>query len=152
VSQSFPARFSKKIRGSALPQGRRKGSGHKAFLETTSLHILPAILSKVSCFFRGLKFSSCCCSQSTNLAVEKKDNEGALREYGAAEKLVPDNAEMVYWHAVALVNMGRVDESLSLFRRVFNIDRNWVELTPRIARVGLLPNDEKVIQRIVTVT
>jgi hypothetical protein len=61
---------------------------------------------------------------------------------------VPDNAEMVYWHAVALVNMGRVDESLPLFRRVFNIDRNWVELTPRIARVGLLLNDERVIQRI----
>ncbi|HEY5885736.1 MAG TPA: DUF1028 domain-containing protein, partial [Pyrinomonadaceae bacterium] len=29
-----------------------------------------------------------------DLAVEKKDNEGALREYSAAEKLVPDNAEM----------------------------------------------------------
>src|SRR6266850_507583 len=86
-----------------------------------------------------------------DLAVEHKDNEGALREYGAAERLVPDNAEMIYWHAVALVNMGRVDESLPLFRRVFNIDRNWVELTPRNARVGLLPNDEKVIQRIVTV-
>ncbi|HET8782572.1 MAG TPA: DUF1028 domain-containing protein, partial [Pyrinomonadaceae bacterium] len=47
-----------------------------------------------------------------DLAVEKKDNEGALREYSAAEKLVPDNAEMIYWHAVALVNMGRVDDSL----------------------------------------
>ena len=31
-----------------------------------------------------------------DLAVEKKDNEGALREYSAAEKLVPDNAEMIY--------------------------------------------------------
>src|SRR3954447_23216996 len=30
-----------------------------------------------------------------DLAVERKDNAGALREYGAAEKLVPDNAEMV---------------------------------------------------------
>src|ERR687889_199300 len=28
-------------------------------------------------------------------AVERKDNEGALREYGAAEALVPDNIEMV---------------------------------------------------------
>ncbi|HEV2837475.1 MAG TPA: DUF1028 domain-containing protein, partial [Pyrinomonadaceae bacterium] len=53
-----------------------------------------------------------------DLAVEKKDNEGALREYGAAERLVPDNAEMIYWHAVALVNMGRVEESLPLFRKV----------------------------------
>jgi uncharacterized Ntn-hydrolase superfamily protein len=83
-----------------------------------------------------------------DLAVEKKDNEGALREYGAAEKLVPDNAEMAYWHAVALVNMGRVEESLPIFRRVFTMDKNWVELTPRLAKVGLLPGDAKVIERI----
>jgi uncharacterized Ntn-hydrolase superfamily protein len=83
-----------------------------------------------------------------DLAVEKKDNEGALREYGAAEKLVPDNAEMVYWHAVALVNMGRVDESLPLFRRVFAMDPNWAELTPRLPKSGLLPDDPKVIERI----
>jgi uncharacterized Ntn-hydrolase superfamily protein len=86
-----------------------------------------------------------------DLAVEKKDNEGALREYGAAEKLVPDNAEMIYWHAVALVNMGRVDESLPLFKRVFAMDRNWIELTPRLPKSGLLPDDPKLIQRIVAV-
>lgn len=86
-----------------------------------------------------------------DLAVEKKDNEGALREYSAAEKLVPDNAEMIYWHAVALVNMGRVDESLPLFRKVFAMDRNWVTLTPRLPKAGLLPNDPKIIARIVAV-
>lgn len=86
-----------------------------------------------------------------DLAVEKKDNEGALREYGAAEKLVPDNAEMIYWHAVALVNMGRVDESLPLFRRVFAMDKNWITLTPRLPKSGLLPDDPKLIQRIVAV-
>jgi uncharacterized Ntn-hydrolase superfamily protein len=86
-----------------------------------------------------------------DLAVEKKDNEGALREYGAAEKLVPDNAEMIYWHAVALVNMGRVEESLPLFKRVFAMDRNWIELTPRLPKSGLLPDDPKLIERIVSV-
>ncbi len=86
-----------------------------------------------------------------DLAVEKKDNEGALREYGAAEKLVPDNAEMIYWHAVALVNMGRVDEALPLFRRAFAIDKNWATLTPRLVKPGLLPDDEKIIKRIVAV-
>ena len=86
-----------------------------------------------------------------DLAVEKKDNEGALREYSAAEKLVPDNAEMIYWHAVALVNMGRVDESLPLFRKVFAMDRNRITLTPRLPKSGLLPDDPKVIQKIVSV-
>lgn len=86
-----------------------------------------------------------------DLAVEKKDNEGALREYSAAEKLVPDNAEMIYWHAVALVNMGRVDESLPLFRRVFAMDRNWITLTPRLPKSGLLPDDPAIIKRIVAI-
>ena len=86
-----------------------------------------------------------------DLAVEKKDNEGALREYAAAERLVPDNAEMIYWHAVALVNMGRVEESLPLFRKVFAMDRNWVTLTPRLPKSGLLPDDPKIIDRIVSV-
>jgi uncharacterized Ntn-hydrolase superfamily protein len=86
-----------------------------------------------------------------DLAVEKKDNEGALREYSAAERLVPDNAEMIYWHAVALVNMGRVDDSLPLFRRVFAMDRNWVTLTPRLPKSGLLPDDPKIINRIISV-
>jgi uncharacterized Ntn-hydrolase superfamily protein len=83
-----------------------------------------------------------------DLAVEKKDNEGALREYSAAEKLVPDNAEMIYWHAVALVNMNRVEESLPLFRKVFAMDKNWATLTPRLTKSGLLPDDAKLIERI----
>jgi uncharacterized Ntn-hydrolase superfamily protein len=84
-----------------------------------------------------------------DLAVERKDNQGALREYSAAAALAPGNVEMVYWHAVALVNMGRVDESLPLFRQVFRADRNWVTLTPRLAAAGLLPKDQAVIDRIV---
>jgi len=85
-----------------------------------------------------------------DLAVEKKDNEGALREYAAAEKLVPTSAEMIYWHAVALVNMGRVDESLPLFRKVFALDRNWLTLTPRLPQSGLLPDDPKIMKRILS--
>jgi uncharacterized Ntn-hydrolase superfamily protein len=82
-------------------------------------------------------------------AVELHDNAGALREYGAAEQLVPDNAEMIYWHAIALANMGRVDESLPLFKKVFAMDHNWVDLTPRLPKAGLLPDDPQLIQKIV---
>jgi uncharacterized Ntn-hydrolase superfamily protein len=86
-----------------------------------------------------------------DLAMEKKDHEAALREYGAAERLVPDNAEMIYWHAVALVNMGRVEESLPLFRRVFALDPNWATLTPRLVQSEMLPGDPKVMERILSV-
>ena len=91
-----------------------------------------------------------------DLATEHNDNEGALREYSAAEKIaatttgVPQSryAEMIYWHAVALVNMGKVDESLPLFRKVFAMDKNWAILTPRLPKSGLLPDDPKLIERI----
>jgi uncharacterized Ntn-hydrolase superfamily protein len=92
-----------------------------------------------------------------DLAVELKDNETALREYSAAEEIastttgVPQSrfAEMIYWHAVALANMQRVDEALPLFARAFKLEPSWRELTPRLVRSRLLPEDAKLIERIV---
>jgi uncharacterized Ntn-hydrolase superfamily protein len=84
-----------------------------------------------------------------DLAVEKKDDAGALKAYSGAEALFPDNAEMAYWHAVALVNMGRVDESLPVFAKAFRLHPKWRDLTPRLPRAGLLPDDPKLIARIV---
>ncbi len=91
-----------------------------------------------------------------DLAVEHKDNEAALREYSAAEEIASHTegvlpsrlAEMTYWHAVALVNMNRIDEALPLFRKVFAMDKNWATLTPHLPAAGLLPNDPKLIERI----
>jgi len=50
-------------------------------------------------------------------AIEENNVDGVLKEYGAAEHLFPDNVEMKFWHAVSLVNMKRVDESLVLFKK-----------------------------------
>jgi tetratricopeptide (TPR) repeat protein len=83
-----------------------------------------------------------------DLAVEKKDHEGALKAYAAAEALVPDNAEMIFWHAVALVNMRRVDESIPLFQKAFALDPNWKTLTPRLVGVGLLPDDKEALLKV----
>ncbi len=92
-----------------------------------------------------------------DLAVEHKDNEAALKEYTAAEEIASKTegvlpsrlAEMIYWHAVALVNMKRVEEALPLFKKCFAIEKSWAELTPRLPAAGLLPNDPRLIARIV---
>lgn len=92
-----------------------------------------------------------------DLAVEHKDAEAALREYSAAERIaettpgIPTtrHAEMIYWHAVSLVNMNRIDEALPLFARAFALHEPWRELTPRLADAGLLP--EAMVARIVAV-
>ncbi len=91
-----------------------------------------------------------------DLATEHNDAEGALREYAAAEKIAADTAgvpqsryaEMIYWHAVALVNMKRVDEAMPLFAKAFQLQPSWRELTTRLPRSNLLPNDPKLIERI----
>lgn len=50
---------------------------------------------------------------------------------------------------VAPVTMGRVEDSLPLFRKAFAVQPGWRELTPRLRRSGLLPGDLKLIERIV---
>jgi len=91
-----------------------------------------------------------------DLAVEHGQHAAALREYAAAEKIAATtpgiprsrHAEMVFWHAVSLVNMKRVDESLPLFARAFELEPAWRELTRRLPRSGLLPDDDNLIKRI----
>jgi uncharacterized Ntn-hydrolase superfamily protein len=81
----------------------------------------------------------------------RNDVAGAVREYAAAEALVPDNVEMVFWHAVTLVNANKVEKALPLFKRVFAADEAWATLVPRLPKSRLLPDDEKIIQRILSV-
>ena len=86
-----------------------------------------------------------------DLAVEHHDVDGALREYGAAESMFPDNLEMKFWHAVALVNVGRLEQSLPLFKEIFERDVNWATLIPRLPQSGTLTADDAVIKKILSV-
>ncbi|GAB3224107.1 hypothetical protein GCM10027346_03880 [Hymenobacter seoulensis] len=73
-----------------------------------------------------------------DLAVEKNDVPGAIREYEAAEKLFPQNLEMKYWHAISLANKQQVPQAIKLLGPVFRQDPNWRTLTERLPKVGLL--------------
>ena len=73
-----------------------------------------------------------------DLAIEHNDMDLAMKEYSTAETMFPDNEEMKYWHAVTLANIGKVNESLPLFKEVFKKNKNWVTLTPRLIKSELL--------------
>ncbi|SNR31281.1 DUF1028 domain-containing protein [Hymenobacter mucosus] len=73
-----------------------------------------------------------------DLAVEKNDVPGAIREYEAAEKLFPQNLEMKYWHAISLANKQQVPQAMKLLQPIFKQDPNWRTLTERLPKVGLL--------------
>lgn len=86
-----------------------------------------------------------------DLAVEHGDMKLAMEEYSAAEKMFPDNEEMKYWHAVTLATNGDVDGSLPLFKAVFEKNKNWKILTPRLVPLGLLNVNKEQLQKILSV-
>ncbi len=83
-----------------------------------------------------------------DVAVEHGDDEDALREYGDAMKMFPENLEMKYWTAVSLVNMGRMDKALPIFKEIFAKDAHWKTLTPRLLGNGLLQATQEQLKKI----
>lgn len=81
-------------------------------------------------------------------AFARGDIETGDREYRRAEALMGDNPEMHFWHAIALVNAGRIEDALPLFSEVFAEDRRWLELAERLPPIRRLPSDQTIIARI----
>ncbi|TRO67509.1 DUF1028 domain-containing protein [Christiangramia sabulilitoris] len=84
-----------------------------------------------------------------DLAVEAGDMKKALAEYGAAEKMFPENLEMKFWKAVALANSGRIEEAKPIFTKVFKEDRNWKEMITRLPPSGILTISEEELRQII---
>jgi uncharacterized Ntn-hydrolase superfamily protein len=85
-----------------------------------------------------------------DLAVEKGEMQLAMKEYGLAEEMFPENEEMKFWHAVTLANNGLLKEALPVFKAVFAKDLNWVTLAPRLVKVGLLKVDQEGLKQILS--
>lgn len=83
--------------------------------------------------------------------VALKDWGCAEREYGAAQAMQPDNAEMAFWHAVALASNGRMDAARPLFRKAFAADARWRELVRRLPSVDQLPKDRELLEAILSI-
>jgi uncharacterized Ntn-hydrolase superfamily protein len=62
--------------------------------------------------------------------------------------LAPDNDELRFWAAVTLFRSGREDEALAMLREVFSRGPQWAELIPRLAPLGLLPEEPSALERI----
>jgi uncharacterized Ntn-hydrolase superfamily protein len=76
--------------------------------------------------------------------------DAAVEAYSAAEAIVPDSHEMIFWHAATLAGAGRVDESLPLFEKAFAMWPKWRELVTRLPASGLLPDDPELMAKILS--
>ena len=82
------------------------------------------------------------------LMSDQKVDE-ALKEYAAAATIAPEIVELPFWHAVTLASMGREAEAKPIFQAVFAKEPAWADLVPRLPAAGLLPEDKRLIERIV---
>jgi len=90
-----------------------------------------------------------------DVAVEHEDLELAMAEYGAAAELLPGNVEVIYWAAVTLATSGSFDQAAPMFREVFAADPNWIELTRRLLKPGIIPDTpegQALVAQIVALT
>jgi uncharacterized Ntn-hydrolase superfamily protein len=85
--------------------------------------------------------------EGDNFIAAKKPDE-ALKAYEAASKMAPEVTELQFWAAVSMYTNGREAEALKLFREVFSREQQWVDLVPRLAKVGLFPDDPKKIEEV----
>ncbi|MCD6576769.1 MAG: DUF1028 domain-containing protein [Anaerolineaceae bacterium] len=83
--------------------------------------------------------------------LSKNKYEAARNKYEQAAKLAPDIEELPFWQAVALADIGKVDEALPIFEQIFKKNRNWALLVQRLPASGLLTNNPQIMHKILSV-
>lgn len=83
------------------------------------------------------------------LVVEGAPEE-AMREYEQGAALAPEVVELQFWAALGMYTNGRAAEGLALFRAVFAQEARWLDLVPRLARVGMFPDDPESIEEVLS--
>ena len=87
--------------------------------------------------------------QNLSGLVDSEGNaEAAMHEYELSAKLAPEVVELQFWAALGMYTNGREAEGLALFKDVFAKEDRWVDLIPRLAKVGLFPDDEAKIAEV----
>jgi hypothetical protein len=79
-------------------------------------------------------------------AVERRDFAILNREFEAASRLIGNNPEMRFWHAIGLFAVGEIDQGIAILREVAADDRNWITLALRLPPFILPPNPEVIAQ------
>jgi uncharacterized Ntn-hydrolase superfamily protein len=82
-----------------------------------------------------------------NEAARRGELDAAEREFTDAERLIGDNPEMRYWHGIALLSLGKIDDGLAILREIGRRDRNWIELTLRLPAL-LIGSDASLKDRV----
>lgn len=85
-----------------------------------------------------------------DLAIEKRDFKNALNLYQKAEKLQPDNFEIQFWKALAMMQSPQKAEGTRQMKKIISKHSNWQRLLYRLVEVevvNLTREDLKVLEQ-----
>ncbi len=85
-----------------------------------------------------------------DLQLEHGKIEEAMSSYRQAVGMLPGRVEPIFWQAVNLVVAGQLEQALPMFAQVFKKEADWKLMPSRLVKVGLLPNDTKILEAIAT--
>jgi uncharacterized Ntn-hydrolase superfamily protein len=80
----------------------------------------------------------------------QNDAEGALAEYREAAGIAPGIAELAFWQAVTLADLGRLEQAGSLFHAVFERDHRLKVLLERLPASGLWQGSIDALRQILS--
>jgi len=83
--------------------------------------------------------------------LEQDKISKAQEEYKKAEEYYPENPELPYWTAITLAGEGKLEKALPIFKEVFAKNPKLKKMTPRLVEAGLLPDDEELLDKIMSV-
>jgi uncharacterized Ntn-hydrolase superfamily protein len=75
----------------------------------------------------------------------------AKGEYEMAAQLAPEIVELSFWHGMALLSAGRLEEAKPILADVFAKEPIWREMVRRLPAAGLLPDDPKLLEAIIDI-
>jgi uncharacterized Ntn-hydrolase superfamily protein len=80
-------------------------------------------------------------------ALERGEFEILDREFEAASGLTRDNPEIRFWHSIALLTAGKIEQGIAILREVASRDRNWITFALRL-EAFMLPANPAIIEQI----
>jgi len=80
--------------------------------------------------------------------ISRGETEAAMQVYRQAAGMAPHIAELPFWEAVTLADLGHLELALPIFRQVFTRDPNLVELVRRLIPAGILHVTPEVLEKI----
>ena len=76
--------------------------------------------------------------------------EESLKAYEKAGKFAPDFEELQFWQGVSLVQAKRLKEAKPIFKKVFKKNKDWMQVTRSLPKVGLLPKEPSILRQILS--